>query len=167
MSSRIDSDLTVNGNLSATSMTLASGSVSNATVASNAAIDVTKVEHLLVLVTDFGLDLGSPPTADKNVILYTATNGATVRSVKATLMDTGQTTDIKFSVARNFVSNTMLSATIDFTHADTDKGIKTGSLSATALTAGDLLIGCMDFVTNTSSLALGPVLQVEVDQVAV
>ncbi len=162
---RIDSDLVVTGSFSASSMTLASGAVSNASVAAAAGIEVTKLRHLIMAGTDFGVAGDAAPAADTYKTVFVARGACTIRAVKATLRDCGTTADVKFDVYKATAGAaalaSVLSATINFTQADADNTPKSGSLSTTTLAAGDMLVAFMDYTSATG--VLGPYLWVEID----
>ena len=166
--STINGDLQVLGNFSAQTMSAAASSVTDASVASNAAIQVTKTQHLIIAGSDFGVAAGTAPGADVVKVIFVASGTATIRIVKAVLRDTGTSTDVKFDLlkcaAGSSTSSSILNAVIAFTNADTDNTPKAGSLSSATLAAGDMLIASMDWTSATG--ATGPWMWVEVDEAA-
>jgi len=166
MSSRIDGDLYVAGSISANSVTPTAGSVGDTTVAANAAIDSDKLQHMNDYGTDFGIAWDAAPAADDEFVVHTLKNAGTLRGFHALLGDTGSSSDIKFDLKRAAAGSnsfaTMLSATADFTNADTDATKKSGTLSATALAAGDRLRIDMDYTSATG--VQGPYAWAELDE---
>ena len=161
---RIDSDLYVSGNIAGQSMTIPAGTITNAGVNAAAAIDATKVVHAKSVTTDFGVAADAAPSADVKKVMFRATGAGTISFVKAALVDCGSSTDVKFDLLKAAAGATtlasILSATIDFTHADTDNTVKTGTLSTASVVAGDVLVGSMDYTSATG--AKGPSLTIEV-----
>lgn len=160
----ITEDMLFKGNVSiGGSLALPSGVVRNSNVASGAAIDADKLQHIHVAATDFGVDSTTAPSADVTQILFRADAAGTIRSITAVLVDTGTSTDVKFDVkkasATSTTFSTVLSSTIDFTHADADNTAKTGTVSSASLAVGDLVQAEMDYTSATG--AAGPFLVIE------
>jgi len=160
----INSDVHINGSLSSTSMAVPTGAVTDASVVSGAAIDVTKTTHLVVIGTNFGLENDAAPgtSTTYTFTVFQAAGAATVRLFKASLLDTGTqhvdkqfTFNLKKAAAGAESSSTMLSATISLDSGDTDNTATAGTLSVTAVAAGDALI--MELVTDDTVTGLhGP-----------
>lgn len=168
--SRLTGDVEVTGNLTAGSMTLSSGSVTNSNVAAGAAISATKVVSLHKATTDFGLSSEDAPAAVDKVIIYRAHGSATLRRVSAQLLNTGSTTTSNvFNVYRvpagSTSETTVLNAALTVTDSDTNNTAQTGSLAITSLAAGDILVAEMVF-GSAGTGAVGPLLTVEVDEAA-
>ena len=161
---RVDSDLFVHGNIAGQSMSIPAGTLTNAGVNAAAAIEATKLVHAKSVTTDFGVAADAAPSADVKKVLFRATGACTISFVKAALIDCGSSTDVKFDLLKASAGSdtpaTVLSATIDFTHADTDNTVKTGTLASAALVAGDVLVGHMDYTSATG--AKGPSLTIEI-----
>lgn len=163
-------DVIVNGTLSANTLTPSDGSVTNAKITGSASspIDADKLEFIRTIPCDFDVDANAAPSTDKFKVVYRAKGTATVRSYTAILLDTGTSSNIKFDLRKATAGSasysTILSATVDFTHADTDNTAKTGTLSNSALVAGDVLVAFMDYTSATG--VLGPVVFLEVDEAA-
>ena len=148
-------DVHVNGSFAATSLTLPTGAVFDTNVSAAAEIDADKLEHLHKPGTTFGVSSQSAAAADVYRILFCATGAAVVRIVKATILDTGTSTDIKFDLLKATAGSESLTTmmgggTIDFVHGDTDNTPKAGSLTVTALAAGDLVVAHMDYTSATN-----------------
>ena len=163
-------DVIVNGTLSANTLTPSDGSVTNAKVSGTASspIDADKLEHIREGVCDFAIAATAAPAADVYKIVYRAKGAATVRRFAAILLDTGTTSNVKFDLRKATAGSssysTILSATVDFTHADTDNNAKTGTLANSALVAGDVLVAFMDYTSATG--VVGPAVFLEVDEAA-
>lgn len=164
----LDSDVRVTGDFSAATMTVSASAVSNSQVSSTAAIAVTKLQHLHKIGTDFGIAADAAPSADVFKVLFKATGTATIRAFKAVLRDTGTSSDVKFDLQKASSGSatlaSVLTATVDFTNADTDNTTKTGNLSSTALVSGDMLVAKMDHTSATG--VLGPFCWIEIDEAA-
>ena len=157
---RLPTDLLVSGNLAATSMNLPSGSVSNAQVTSNAAIDAAKVNHAKQAGTDGGLGLAG--TFDpKHVIVFVATSAATIHKFQAVLNGACTTGTAGFDL--NINGSTALSAHVTFTSADAAKLVKAGTLSSTVLAAGDIV--SIEFTDDSGTPdGTGPFAWVEIEE---
>lgn len=166
----ITGDLQVNGTVSANSLIPSDGTVTNAKISatSTTPVDADKLEHITRIPVDFGIAATAAPAADVEKIVYRANGAAVIRSVKAILFDTGTTSDVKFDLkkatAGSTTKNSVLSATINFTHADTDNTAKSGTLSSSTLTTGDTLVAVMDYTSATG--VAGPALFIEIDEAA-
>jgi len=167
----INNDMHVNGSFAATSMTIPSGSVTNTGVAAAAGIDVTKVDHLIIKGTNFGLenDVVVATSTTYTFTVFQAAGAATVRLFKASFLDLGSagsshnyTFDLKKAAVGSDSPSSILSATVPLDSAnETDNTPTAGSLSSTALVAGDSLV--IELVTpGTVTGAHGPFAWVEV-----
>ena len=166
--SRIDGDLYISGSVSAHSISPSDGTVKNASVVASASIDVTKLDHLHKVGTDFGIADNAAPGADVYKVLFVASGAATIRAFKASLRDTGSSSDVKFNLYKAAAGaaslSTVIAATIDFTHGSTDNTPAAATLSSPALVAGDRLVAFMDYTSATG--VLGPWAWVEIDEAA-
>ena len=165
---RIPNDVIIDGSLSATTITPTAGSIVDSAVAAGAAIDADKLEHIHRYHTDFDYEFDAAPAADKEKIVYRARGAGTIREVGALLIDTGTTTDVKFDLQKASAGSdtfgTVLTGTIDFTHADTDNTAKTGTLTSATVVAGDVFR--LDMVFTSATEAHGPLAYIEVDEAA-
>jgi hypothetical protein len=134
-------------------------SITNAMIKSGAAIDASKLKILIQPHTDFGIDAASTPTT-KTKVVYVAYGAATVRGFHATLNDTGTTTAVSFDLKKN--GTTILSETADIAHTDADRTVVNGTLSSTALVAGDVLT--MVMTVSSSTGAQGPFAWVNIEE---
>lgn len=164
---RIPTDVNITGSLSVGgALAIPAGSIVDASVAAGAAIDSDKLQHLHKVGTDFGIAADAAPAADVEKIIFIATAACTIRSFKAVLIDTGTTSDVKFDLQKAATTSTsfatVLSATVDFVHGDADNTVKTGTLSAASLVAGDVLQVQMDYTSATG--VLGPYAFIELDE---
>lgn len=158
----VNSDLRVNGDLSAATMTVPASAVVDASVSSSASITASKLQLCHKPGTAFGFVIGGTPTTREEIVyVCTQPNGATVSAFHATLNDTGTSTNITFDLKKN--GTTILSATVDFTHSDADKTIKDGTISSASLADGDILSIAMTVTSSTG--AQGPFAFAEVKEV--
>lgn len=167
--SKVDSDLQVNGNLYATTMTLPDASVANANVKANAAIGATKLEHRYKITHDFGIDATAAPSADVYSVIFVAETACTVQFFKAAMVDTGTSTDVSFDLQKASAGSTsyssILSSTIDITNSTADNTLQVGTVSGASLAAGDSVRVFMDYTSATG--ATGPFVVLVVDEAAV
>lgn len=143
------------------------GMITRSLIAAGTDVEATKVEHRVLLSTDFGLAHNEGVTGDVYKTLYRAPEPNTLVNVSAALFEIGAATmDIKFDLfkvtAATQTLTSVLSGTIDFTDADADNTIKVGTLASTALATGDLLIGYLDWTSDNG--AQGPLLLAEVQR---
>ena len=168
MTTRIEGDLAVTGQISANTLTPSDGTVTNAKVSSAVGdeIDADKIEHVHRYFTDFDDEFDGTPAGSVEKIVYRARAAGVVRAFGCLLSDTGTSTDVDFdlskAVAGSTTFSTLLSADVNITHADTDNTAKLGTLISTVLAAGDVLR--LDMAVTTATGALGPVAWVEVDE---
>lgn len=161
--STINSDMRVNGHFSSQTMSIPNSTITNAAVASNAAIAATKLQHTHKAGTHFGLEIDDTPSAAEFIVFVCSNpNGATVRAFRAMLNDTGTTTDVAFDLKKN--GSSILSAVVTITHSQSDREVLDGTLSSTALAEGDVL--SISLAVTSSTGAQGPYAWVEVDEVA-
>lgn len=141
-------------------ITIANGAITNEHVASSAAIDSDKLQHLHKAYTNFDLPIGSTPAAREEIVYVCEAAAAVVRGFHALLNDTGTSTDVDFDLKKN--GATMLSAVVTITHSESDRAVSDGTLASTALVAGDVL--SIQLVVTSSTGAAGPYAWVEVDE---
>lgn len=166
--STINSDLTVLGQLFATTMTLPPSAVGDSQVSSTAAIQVTKVQHLKVAGTDFGIAADAAPSATVKKVIFVASGACTIRQFKAVERDSGSassnTYDLQKATAGSATLATCLSSVITITNATTDNTPVAGTLTTTTLAAGDMLVAVLTFGSATG--VLGPFAWCEIDTAA-
>lgn len=160
-SSRIDGDCYVAGSLAAQSMTLPTGSVTDTTVASGAAIQCEKAEAFLVRGTDGGIGRAGSFAA-KHVDVFVAPTTCVVRAFRATLAGACTTGTAGFDL--NINGTSALSGHVTFTSSDGNGDVKTGTLSTTTLAADDV-VSIQYTVDAGSPDGTGPWAQVEIDMV--
>lgn len=91
-------------------------------------------------------------------ILFVARKAGTIEEVKAGFDDTGTSMGITFDVQKR-PATSVLTSVISFTHADTDRVEKAGTISGTgAYAAGDVVVAIMTVTTQVG--AQGPWLRV-------
>lgn len=159
-SSRIDGDLTVLGNLTATNFTVPSASVTNSSIASNAAIEVEKHESLIIVPYNNGY---ATSWAAGHQVIFVAPAACNIRAFRCGLVGKNTTGTSGFDL--NVNGTTALSAHVTFTSADSNGDVKTGSLSTTTLAADDIV--SIQLTTDAGSPdGTGAFAQVELDMVA-
>lgn len=149
MTTRLDDDVLVTGNLGVSgSLAVTAGAVGDAQVASGANIDADKLEHLHVFGTNFGLEETDAPSTSTTYIfnVFQATGACTVRKFSYSLLNTGSqanTNDFTFELKKGAVGSptesTILSANPDIDSDTADNTPVDGTLSSSALVAGDRL----------------------------
>ena len=160
MVTRFDDDVIFGGDCAmAGTLTVPASAIADAEVKANAAIAVTKLRHYFVLSSNFAVQSNAAPASSYEEILMQASAAITIRNFRASLLDTGSSSDVKFDLFKD--GSSILAATLDFTHGDSDGTIKTGSLSSATLAAGDYLIAKMIYASATG--VKGPVAWVELD----
>ncbi len=140
-------------------LTLESGSVTNDTVATSAAIDADKMQHCYKPGTGFGFVIGGTPTTREEIV-FVASQAGTIRAFNCLLNDTGTSTSITFDLKKN--GTTMLSSVVTITNATADKAVQTGTLSVTTFAADDVISIAM--AVSTSTGAQGPFAWVELEE---
>jgi len=148
--STIDSDLHVNGMVSFTNASLPAGVVTNSTVATTAAIAVTKSNHLIKVGTNFGIEVDTAPGTDTTYTfcVYVASGAATIRQFKACILDVGSqnnTFDFDFDLQYSTKGNETLTnaGSSPMVCIDSDIADNTpvaGSLTTTSLAEGASLV---------------------------
>ena len=140
-------------------ITLPTGLIKNVTIASDAAIDTTKVKQMYKKGTNFNTAIGSAPT-NREEIVHVCNSSGTLKGFHAILNVTGSTTDIDFDIKINGVS--ALSALLNFTNTDSDAVPKDGSLSTTAVTVDDVI--SIEVAVTTSTGAQGAYAWVDIEE---
>ena len=143
-------------------LTYPSGQITNEHVSSSAAIDSDKLQHLHKKGTNFALAIGGTPAAYEEIVYVCEAATAAVRGFHALLNDTGTGTSVTFDLKKN--GTTMLSSVVTITDAGADRAVSDGTLSATALVAGDVLSIVLAQTATTG--AQGPFAWVEIDETA-
>lgn len=123
-------------------------------------LDSDKQEHLHKAGTNFALAIGGTVSAREEIVYVCEAASAVVRGFHALLNGATTTGTVSFDVKKNGV--TILSGTVDFTSADASKAVKDGTMSSTALVAGDIL--SIELSLATSPDGTGPWAWVEVDE---
>lgn len=147
---RLEGDTYVNGNLNCKTLTIPAGSVSNASIASGAGVDHTKLQH------QHRLNYGQNGTAAAETRVLHVVRGAT-----ATLLDiragcvvacVGDST-ITIDVKKN--GTTVLSSTIQVDSGDAAYAKVAGTISGASLVAGDVLTVVVTVSAGTGTLGTG------------
>jgi hypothetical protein len=139
--------------LSTSQTVLQAGAVGNLHI-SNQALDIIgtdKVQPTYKHGTCFGFAIGATPTTREEIV-YVAQSTGTIRGLNALLNNTGSSTAVTFDLKKN--GTTVLSATASVTNSDSSKAIKTGTLSVTTFSAGDVFSIAMTVSSSTG--AQGP-----------
>lgn len=133
---RVEGDLYINGNLSSKTATPAAGSIVNASVASNAGISATKVQHQHRHV--FTQPNTSATSETKAIyVCYGATGTVIAFSAGSIAAAVGAAT-VTVDLKKN--GSSILTAVITLDNANTARVVEAGTLTgSTSLVAGDLL----------------------------
>lgn len=142
-------------------LTLPSGIVTDDTVATAAAIDVDKLQHLYKCGTNFDLAVGGTPVTREETV-FVASGAGVIRGFHYTCTDTGTSTSIAWDLKKN--GTTVLSGAGSTTHSDTDRQVKDGTLSVTTFAADDHFTIVMTVSSATG--ALGPFAWAEFEEAA-
>lgn len=162
----IQGDLHVSGRVTSGSLTLPSGVVSNAQIASGTQIDASKSQQQRVVHYALG-GPASTVTADQKVVHVIHGAGA-IAGVTAALITPPTTTDTvtvdikKGNATTAFTS--VLSSVITFSNTSIVRDIQDGSVATPTVADGDLLLVV---VTATGTSAEGLVVSIVVNEAAV
>jgi hypothetical protein len=136
-------DLDIQGNLSASSMSIPAGTVTNSDIASVAGIEATKLEHRYAIQYQQA-DGSDVATATVPVHIVRGAT-ATIQDVEVVCVDAPEggdktfTVDVHYGNASSALA-TVLSAPISYGTANPDLTVVGGTLATSALTAGDTLV---------------------------
>lgn len=147
--SRIEGSIYISGALSAKSMTLPDAVVTDDTVAADAAISALKLEH------QFKPTYSKPSPASEVAVLHYVfgATGVVSNVVAGTVaLCTGDAT-ISIDVKKN--GTTILTAPIVLDSANTAYVAEAGTVSVTALAAGDVLTVAVTATAGTGALGTG------------
>jgi len=139
--------------------TLEAGVVVNESIASSAAIDADKMQHVYKPGTNFGFVIGGTPTTREEIV-FVASQAGTIRGFGCLLNDTGTSANITFDLKKN--GTTMLSSVVTITNATADKAVQAGTLSTTTFAADDVLSIAM--AVSSSTGAQGPFAFIELEE---
>ena len=139
--------------------TLEAGTVVNESVASGAAIDADKMQHVYKPGTNFGFVIGGTPTTREEIV-FTASQAGTIRGFGCLLNDTGTSSSITFDLKKN--GTTMLSSVVTITNAIADRAVQAGTLAVTSFAADDVLSIAM--AVSSSTGAQGPFAFIELEE---
>lgn len=161
MSTRIDTDVYVTGNLNSQTLTIPAGTILNAAVNTAADIAATKLEHRHKLV--YAQESGTN-AADESRVLYVCYGAtATVIAFEAgnVVAATGNAT-CTVDLKKN--GSSILSAAISLDSTNAARVVEAGTLSNTALVDGDVLEITIDGTIGTGTLAKGIFASLIVDE---
>lgn len=140
-------------------LTLEAGVIVNESIASSAAIDADKMQHVYKPGTNFGFVIGGTPTTREEIV-FVASQAGTIRGFGCLLNDTGTSTNVTFDLKKN--GTTMLSSVVTITNATVDKAVQAGILSTTTFAADDILSIAM--AVSSSTGAQGPFAFIELEE---
>ena len=140
-------------------LTIDSGSVTNESVASSAALDADKMQHCYKPGTCFGFAIGGTPTTREELV-YVASQAGTIRAFNALLNVDGSSTSITFDLKKN--GTTMLSSVVTVTSSTGDRVPVSGTLSSTTFAADDVL--SISMTVSSSTGAQGPYAWIELEE---
>lgn len=128
-------------------------------VSSGDPLGVTKARHAPLQWTDLGLGVGDTIVAEERIV-HVANGAETIRGFRAMLnsaITNGGTAS--FDLKKN--GSSILSSTVDFSSSDSNRDVKTGTLSSTSLASGDVL--SVESTVSTSPDGTGPFAVAELD----
>ena len=131
-------------------------------VSSGANIAASKLQQQRFLSTSFNLDRGDTPVATHSTVCI-ASNAGTLKTFTCSLADTGTTTNVNFDLKVN--GSSVLTAVVNITNSETDDQGYGGTITSSAISAGDVI--SIDLAVTTSTGALGPFAQVVFNETAV
>lgn len=140
-------------------LTLDGGSVVNETIASGAAIDADKMQHVYKAGTNFGFAIGATPTTREEIVFVGSTTG-TIRTFNALLNVDGSSTSITFDLKKN--GSSILTSVITITNSTGDRVVTSATISNTAVADGDVFSIAMTVSSSTG--AQGPYAWMEVEE---
>lgn len=135
------------------------GSIVDSHVATNAAFDADKMQHVYSAGTSFGFAIGGTPTTREEIV-YVAKQTGTIRGFHALLNVDGSSTSITFDLKKN--GSSILSSVITVTSSTGDRVVSDGTLSSTTLAADDVL--SISMTVSSSTGAQGPYAWVDVEE---
>lgn len=137
------------------------GEVGDSEVASDADVAASKLEHRYKCGTNFDLAIGGTPVAREEIV-FVAQVACTLKIFEAMLNDTGTSTDVDFDLKVN--GSSVLSSTVNITNSNSDREVVEGTISSTALSAGDVV--SIELATTSTTGAQGPFAWVTIDESA-
>lgn len=123
----------------------------NADVSTGANISASKLQQHKKVSSDFGLDADDTPVA-KTKVVYVAQQAATLTTFRAMCVDTGTSADVTFELKKN--GTTVLTAGVNITNSLTDNTMYAGTITDSAVSAGDVLT--VELTVSSSTGMLGP-----------
>lgn len=138
---------------------LDTGGITDQHVASNAALDADKMQHVYTAGTDFDFVIGDTPTA-KEKIVYVAKQAGTIRGFHCLLNVDGSSTSITFDLKKN--GSSILTGVVTITDSTGNRVVQDGTLSSTTLAADDVLSIAM--AVSSSTGAQGPYAWVDIEE---
>jgi len=160
---RIEGDIYVNGNVGMTTITLPSGSVTNASIAALTDVTATKLEHQHKILISQG-SAASAADERKPVFVVTGLTG-TITSIKAgsVAANVGDST-VNVDLLKN--GTTALSGDIVLDSGDAAYDLVAGTISSASLAQDDVLEIDIDATVGTGTLALGVFVQLLITEKA-
>jgi hypothetical protein len=143
-------------------LSVGAGIITNEHLSSAAAVDSDKLQHLHKCGTAFGFVIGGTPTTREEIVYVCEAAAAVVRGFHCLLNVDGSSTSIAFDLKKN--GTTILTGTVTITDSTGNRTVQDGTLSSSALVAGDVLSIAMTVSSSTG--AQGPYAWAEVDELA-
>ena len=159
----VGEDWVFTGSVSGENLTPGDATVDNSKVKSGAAISPEKLLNLFRHIENFGLDHTDTPVA-ANRTVYRAKTAATIRYFAVWLEEAGSATDI--DVDLQIDDATALSAVCNILHGTGDRVLVVGTLSTTALAAGEVVNIDVDVSGGTTG-AQGLRAHIEIEEAAI
>ncbi len=161
LAATFDGDVRVKGTLTPDSLEPPAASIGNAAIKTGSTgnkVAKEKIEHMVTCHTSFGGNNTSAlPSSSDEWEVYIAPRAGTLHSFRATMTTTGTTGNSDFDLLVN--GSSVLSAAVNITNSDADNIVTTGTISSTALAAGDRVT--IKVTKNSSHDGTGPSAQAE------
>lgn len=155
-------------------ISIPSGSITDASVAAGAAIDADKLTNRVHATYQQADGSNVASTSGDGVAVYACdkTNGATIKKVTALCMDTGSGGAPVHNIAIDVfkwddsagTAATILSTDIDITESQNDYDLVNGTLSDTDMDTGDVLTVRVTVTGSGGTAPQGLLVQVEIDE---
>ena len=163
MSTRIDSDVYVNGNLNSLTMSIPAGTITNTAVNAAADIAATKLEHRSKIL--YAQESATNAADESRVVYccYGATGTIIAFEAGSVVVATGNAT-CTVDLKKNGTS--VLSAPITLDSTNTIMVAEAGTVTTTAIADGNVLEVVIDGTAGTGALAKGIFASIVLDEKA-
>lgn len=141
-------------------VTLPNGLITDATIASNAAIQSSKMKHIYKAGTNFGFQSTGTPSGLVEHIVHVTSGTGRIINFNCLLVDTGTSTSVSFDLLVNGVS--VLSSAVGITEADADGVVVQGTVLTDTLTVDDIIT--IEMNVSSATGAYGPYAWVDIEE---